>query len=63
MVIKMNKKFIIVNDKSTADKLSAAGFILLSHMGDTYTFKNEPNKLNFDFIEKGKISYSNILSL
>lgn len=59
----MNKKFIIVNDKSTANKLIAAGFVLLSHIGNTYTFKNEQNKLNFTDIEKCKICYSNILSL
>lgn len=58
-----SKKFIITSDKSVGEILIAHGFILLSHMGDTYTFKNEPNKLNFDLIEKGKISYSNILSL
>ena len=59
----MNKKFIVVNDKSTADKLSEAGFILLSQFGDTYTFKNEQKNFNFANIEKGKIHYTNILSL
>ena len=59
----MNKKFIIVNDKPTADKLTAAGFILLSQIGGTYTFKNDPKKLNFAEIDKGKMCYSNILSL
>ena len=59
----MNKKFIIVKDKPTADKLSAAGFILLSQIGSTYTFKNESKNFNFASIEKGKICYSNILSL
>jgi hypothetical protein len=63
MVMKMNKKFIIVKDKPTADKLSAAGFILLSQIGDTYTFKNEQINFNFASIEKGKICYSDILSL
>lgn len=59
----MDKKFIIVTDKPTADKLSAAGFILLSQIGGTYTFKNEQKNFNFASIEKGKICYSNILSL
>lgn len=59
----MQKKFIIVTDKSTADKLSEAGFILLSQFGDTYTFKNEQRNFNFASIEKGKLHYSNILSL
>ena len=59
----MQKKFIIATDKSTADKLSEAGFILLSQFGDTYTFKNEQRNFNFANIEKGKLHYSNILSL
>lgn len=59
----MDKKFIIVKDKPTADKLFAAGFILLSQIGGTYTFKNEQNNFNFASVEKGKICYSNILSL
>ena len=59
----MQKKFIIVTDKSTADKLSEAGFVLLSQFGDTYTFKNEQRNFNFASIEKGKLHYSNILSL
>ena len=63
MVMSMNKKFIIVNDKPTADKLSAAGFVLLSHMGNTFTFMNEQKKMNFNDIDKSKICYSNILSL
>ena len=59
----MNKKFIIVKDKPTADKLIADGFILLSQIGGTYTFKNEQKSINFANIEKGKICYSDILSL
>lgn len=59
----MNKKFIIVNDKSTADKLTAAGFVLLSQIGGTYTFQNDPKKLNFANVEKSKMVYSNVLSL
>ena len=59
----MDKKFIIVNDKPTADKLSAAGFILLSQIGGTYTFKNDLKNLNFSDVEKGKVFYSNVLSL
>jgi hypothetical protein len=59
----MDKKFIIVKDKPTADKLSAAGFILLSQIGGTYTFQNVRNNFNFASIEKGKIYYSDILSL
>lgn len=59
----MNKKFIIVNDKSTADKLVAAGFVLLSQIGGTYTFQNDPKKLTFAGLDTNKLCYSNILSL
>ena len=58
-----DKKFIITSDKSVSDMLIAHGFILLSQFGDTYTFKNEQRSFNFANIEKGKIHYSNILSL
>lgn len=58
-----SKKFIITSDKSVSDMLIAHGFILLSQIGGTYTFKNDQGKLNFANIEKGKICYSNILSL
>lgn len=59
----MNKKFIIVKDKPTAEKLIADGFVLLSQIGGTYTFQNEQKNINFANIEKGKICYSDILSL
>ena len=59
----MQKNFIIVNDKSTADQLIAAGFILLSQFGDVYTFKNDQKNFNFSNIEQGKIHYTNVLSL
>ena len=59
----MNKKFIIVKDKLTAEKLIADGFVLLSQIGGTYTFQNEQKTINFANIEKGKICYSDILSL
>lgn len=59
----MDKKFIITKDKGTADKLAAEGFVLLSNIGGTYTFQNEVKKLSFSGIEKGKVCYSNILSL
>lgn len=57
----MDKKFIVVNDKSAANKLIASGFILLSQIGDTYTFMN--NQKNFSFADIGKVRYTNILSL
>lgn len=59
----MDKKFIVTTDKSVADKLSVAGFVLMSQIGDTYTFMNNQKNFNFSDIGKGKIHYTNILSL
>lgn len=59
----MNKKFIITTDKSVADRLSAAGFVLVSQIGDAYTFMNNQKNFNFSDIGKGKIHYTNILNL
>lgn len=58
-----DKNFIITKDKSVSDMLIAHGFILLSQIGGTYTFQNVRNNFNFASIEKGKIYYSDILSL
>jgi len=59
----MNKKFVITTDKSVADKLSAAGFVLVSEIGGTYTFMNNQKNFNFSDIGKGKIHHTNVLSL
>ena len=57
------KKFIKTTDKTTADKLLACGFRLVSHIGSIYTFLNETSKLNFDAIDKTMIVYDDKLSL
>ena len=58
------KKFIKTTDKETADKLLACGFQLVSHVGNIYTFLNQPPKdLNFDTVDKKKVVYDNILSI
>jgi hypothetical protein len=58
------KAFIKTTDKSTADTLIAAGFKLLTHTGNVYTFVNQPPKnFNFDAVDKKMIVYDNILSL
>lgn len=57
----MDKKFIVVNEKSVANKLIASGFVLVSQIGDTYAFIN--NQKNFNFADIGKVHYTNILSL
>ena len=60
----MNKKFIIVQDEATANKLIASGFQLVSKVNNTYTFMNQvPQHFNFDEIDKSKLAYTNILSL
>ena len=60
----MNKKFIIVQDEATANKLIASGFQLVSKLNDTYTFMNQvPQHFNFDEIDKSKLAYTNILSI
>ena len=46
------KNFIKTTDKETADKLLACGFQLISQVGNTYTFLNQPPKnFNFDTVE------------
>lgn len=60
----MNKKFIKTTDEKTANQLLGAGFRLVSHVGNIYTFINEtPEHFNFDVIDKKMIVYDNILSL
>lgn len=60
----MEKKFIKTTDAETARQLISAGFNLVSHVGQIYTFINSiPKNFNFDEIDKKKIVYDNILSL
>ena len=60
----MNKKFIIVQDEATANKLVASGFQLVSKVNNTYTFMNKvPQNFNFDEVDKSKLAYTNILSI
>ena len=60
----MNKKFIIVQDEATANKLVASGFQIVSKVNNTYTFMNQvPQKFNFDEVDKSKLAYTNILSI
>ena len=59
----MDKKFIVVNDRASVNKLIAAGFVIVSQIGDTYTFMNNQKNFNFTDIDKNKLHYTNILSL
>lgn len=60
----MEKKFIKTTDEKTANQLIVAGFKLVSHIGNIYTFINEaPKNFNFNVIDKKMIVYDNILSV
>ena len=60
----MNKKFIIVQDESTANKLISSGFQLVTQVNGTYTFMNIiPQHFNFSEVDKSKLVYTNILSI
>lgn len=57
-------KFMIVQDKVTADKLKAAGFQLVSEANGLCVFLNTPpQNFNFDEVDIVKIGFTNILSI
>ena len=57
-------KFMIVQDKATADKLKNAGFQLISEANGLCVFINTPPKnFNFDEVDLVKIGFTNILSI
>lgn len=56
-------KFIVVQDTNIANKLISAGFQLVTHVNNTYTFVNVvPNHFNFDNINIKKLAYTNMLA-
>ena len=58
------KKFIVTNDKATANKLIANKFKLLSSIAGTYTFVNEiPDQFSFDKFDVKKLHFTNNLHL
>jgi phosphoserine phosphatase len=58
------QNFITTTDKETADKLISMGFQLVSTSGSVYIFLNQlPNNFSFDEVDKGKMAYTNVLSL
>ena len=60
----MNKKFIIVQDESTANKLISSGFQLVTQVNGTYTFMNIiPQHFNFNEADKSKLAYTDTLCL
>ena len=57
-----NEKFIIVQDKDTANQLIKSGFNLVYDMNGTYTFMNmTPIHFNFENIDIKKLVYTNTL--
>ena len=57
-------KFIITKDESTANKLLACGFQLVSNASGVWTFMNiAPKNFSFAEIDKKMYSYSNTLFL
>ena len=58
--MKSSKPFIIVTEKTTADKMIAAGFEMVSKDEKKQTFLNDTNK-TFDFKNAG-VCYSSTLT-
>ena len=57
-------KFMIVQDKNTAEKLKVAGFQLISETNGLCVFLNaSPKNFNFDEVDLVKIGFTNILSI
>lgn len=60
----MKQNFIKTTDESTAEKLISEGLQLVSHIGQVYTFLNEPAKtFRFEDVDKSQIAYSNVLNV
>lgn len=58
------KKFIITQDKQTAEILLTANFQLVSNIGTIYTFLNEvPKNFSFANFDKSKIVYTSTLAI
>ena len=56
--------FIITHDKKTAENMILAGFQVVSHVGDTYTFLNQmPHNFSFSAVDKTKVAYTNLLNI
>lgn len=55
-------KFIIVQDRDTANQLIASGFNLVSNMNGIYIFMNmTPKHFGFENIDVKKLVYTNTL--
>lgn len=58
----MKYNFIRITDIDTKNSLIKQGFKLLSQDGSVYTFLNDPT-LTFEYTNKDKIQYTNILAI
>ena len=59
-----DKKFIMVQDKATADALKTNGFQLVSENNGIYLFMNiAPQHFNFNSVDVKKLVYTDILSI
>lgn len=58
------KNFIKTTDEETAEQLLVAGFQLVSHNGNAYTFLNQlPKNFTFNEVDKKKMAYTNTLNI
>ncbi|MEE1301714.1 MAG: hypothetical protein UHD64_02935 [Bacteroidales bacterium] len=58
------KKFIVTQDKQTAETLLASNFQLVSNIGTSYIFLNEvPKNFSFANFDKSKIVYTSTLAI
>lgn len=59
-----DKKFIIVQDKETADKFIVSGFKCIGQSSCGWMFVNaSPQNFCFEEIDKTKFVYTNVLNL
>lgn len=60
----MDKKFIIVNDMKTAQRMIDCGFTYVAKFGNQYTFLNViPKSFNFATLDSKQYIFSNTLSV
>lgn len=58
------KKFILVQDRDTANLLTKMGLKSIPSVDNTFVFINDDNKkVNFSMIDKSKICYSNKINI
>ena len=56
--------FIVTHDKKTAENMILAGFHVVSHVGNVYTFLNKmPKNFSFAASDVCKVAYTNVLNI